>query len=98
MRMRQTIGVLMLGVALSGPAACHHQPRVAPVVQPDVQLADAMDRFHHGDFRRAQAILQRMTFELEPGRPELGQIRYYMAGPAFPMGDYWQAARAVRTV
>src|SRR2546426_8857414 len=98
MRMRQTIGVLMLGVALSGPAACHHQPRVAPVVQPDVQLADAMDRFHHGDFRRAHATLQRMTFELEPGRPELAQIRSYMAESSFQMGDYVQAASDFRKV
>lgn len=98
MRMRRTIGVLMLGVALGGLAACHHAPHVAPVVQPDVELTRAMDLFHHGDFRRAMAILQRLTFELDPGRPELAQIRYYMAEGSFQMGDYVQAASDFRKV
>ena len=98
MRLQRTIGVLALGIALSGLAACHHGPRLAPVVQPDVQLANAMDLFHHGDFRRAQAILQRLTFDLEPGDPNLPQIRYYMAECSFQMGDYVQAVSDFRKV
>src|SRR5881296_3569929 len=98
MRLQRTIGVLALGIALSGLAACHHGPRLAPVVQPDVQLANAMDLFHHGDFRRAQAILQRLTFDLEPGDPNLPQIRYYLAECSFQMGDYVQAASDFRKV
>src|SRR2546422_8781519 len=57
-----------------------------------------MDLFHHGDFRRTLAILQRLTFELDPGRPELAQIRYYMAECSFQMGDYVQAASDFRKV
>src|SRR6266704_5271886 len=98
MRLQRTIGVLALGIALSGLAACHHGPRLAPVVQPDVQLANAMDLFHHGDFRRAQSILQRLTFDLEPGDPNLPQIRYYMAECSFQMGDYVQAVSDFRKV
>src|SRR5213596_3401880 len=98
MRLQQAIGVLALGIALSSLAACHHGPRLAPVVQPNVQLDRAMDLFHHGDFRRAQAILQRLTFDLEPGDPNLPQIRYYMAECSFQMGDYVQAVSDFRKV
>jgi len=98
MRLQRTIGVLALGIALSGLAACHHGPRLAPVVPPNEQLARAMYLFHHGDFRRAQAILQRLTFDLEPGDPTLPQIRYYMAECSFQMGDYVQASSDFRKV
>ena len=98
MRLQQAIGVLALGIALSSLAACHHGPRLAPVVPPNEQLARAMDLFHHGDFRRAQAILQRLTFDLEPGDPTLPQIRYYMAECSFQMGDYVQASSDFRKV
>ncbi len=98
MRMQRTIGVLTLGIALSGLLACHHGPRLAPVVAPNVQLANALELFHHGDFRRAQALLQRLTFDLEPGDPNLPQIRYYMAECSFQMGDYVQAASDFRKV
>src|SRR5207247_9117381 len=98
MRRQRTIGVLALGIALSGLAACHHGPRLAPVVQPDVQLANAMLLFHHGDFRRAQAILQLLTLDLEPGDPNLPQIRYYMAECSFQIGDYVQAVSGLRKV
>ena len=98
MRMRRTIGVLMLVATVSVVTACHHSPRIAPVVAPNVQLGRAMDLFHDGDFRRAQAILQRLTFDLEPGDPSLAQIRYYMAECSFQMGDYVQAASDFRKV
>lgn len=97
--MHQAIGRVMLCVVLSGVAsACHHRPRIAPVVPPNEQLTRAMDRFHHGDFRRAQAMFQRLTFDLEPGDPSLSQIRYYMAECAFQLGDYVQAASDFRKV
>src|ERR671935_453974 len=97
MRLHQTIGVLML-VALTGVTACHHRSHIAPVVPPNEQLARAMDLFHHGDFRRAQSMLQRLTFDLEPGDPNLPQIRYYMAECSFQMGDLVQAASDFRKV
>src|SRR5437667_9308682 len=101
MTMQRKIGVLALAVALSGMAACHphgRAPRAAPVVQPDVDLARAMDLFRHGDFRRAQVILQRVSFELAPGSPESAQVRYYIAECSFQMGDYVQAASDFRKV
>src|SRR2546423_10807727 len=98
MRMHRTIGILMLGMALSGLAACHHRPSIAPVVLPNVQLQQAMDLFHRGEFRKAQAMLQRLTFDLEPGDPGLPQIRYYMAESSFQMGDLVQAASDFRKV
>jgi outer membrane protein assembly factor BamD len=98
MRLRQTIGVLAVGVMLCGVAACHHSPRIAPVVAPSVQLTRALDLFHHGDFRRAQTMLQRLTFDLEPGDPTLPQIRYYLAECSFQMGDLIQAASDFRKV
>src|SRR5437016_10604372 len=101
MTMQRKIGVLALAVALSGMAACHphgRAPRAAPVVQPDVDLARAMDLFRHGDFRRAQMILQRLSFELPPGSPESAQVRYYIAESWFQVGDYVQAASEFRKV
>src|SRR5436309_1032683 len=98
MRLQPTIGIVTIGVMLGGLAACHHSPRIAPVVAPNVQLARAMDLFHHGDFRRAQTMLQRLTFDLEPGDPSLPQIRYYLAECSFQMADYVQAASDFRKV
>jgi outer membrane protein assembly factor BamD len=101
MTMQQKIGVLALAVALTGMPACHPRgrvPRAAPVAQPDVDLARAMDLFRHGDFRRAQVILQRVSFELPPGSPELAQARYYLAESWFQVGDYAQAASEFRKV
>jgi len=57
-----------------------------------------MDLFHRGDFRRAQVILQRVTFELTPGAPELAQVQYYSAESWFQVGDYVQAASEFRKV
>src|SRR2546422_621581 len=101
MTMQRKIGVLALAVAMSGMAACHphgRAPRAAPVVQPDVDLARALDLFRHGDFRRAQVILQRVSFELPPGSPALAQARYYIAESWFQVGDYVQAASEFRKV
>lgn len=99
--MSRAIGVVVVCALVIGLAGCHRGSVVsttAPAVQPDVQLSRALELFHHGEFRRAQALLQRMTFDLDPGRPELPQIRYYMAECSFQMGDYTQAASDFRKV
>src|SRR5947207_7809508 len=103
MTMQRTIGMLAIAVALSGlgGAACHPRgrvPRAAPVVPTDIDLRRAMDLFHHGDFRRAQTILQRVSFELMPGTPELAEVRYYLAECWFQLSDYVQAASEFRKV
>ena len=82
-------------------AACHHgsrSPAAAPQIQPNVELERAMGIFRHGDFRRAQFLLQRLTFEFGPGQPELAQINYYLAECAFQLGEHAQAATDFRKV
>src|SRR5213594_2286335 len=101
MAMQQTIGILAAVMAFAGTAACHPRgrtPQAPPAVAPDVDRRRAMDLFHRGDFRRAQVILQRVTFELTPGAPELARVRYYMAESWFQVGDYVQAASDFRKV
>ena len=100
MAMQRTIGMLAVAVALSG-AACHphgRAPKAAPAVAPDVDMRRAMDRFRHGDYRRAQTIFQRVSFELTPGTPELAEVRYYLAECWFQVGDFVQAASDFRKV
>src|SRR6059036_2944712 len=101
MTMQRTIGMLAFAVSVGVLAACHphgRAPQAAPAVAPDVDLRRAMDLFHRGDFRRAQTILQRVTFELTPGTPELAEVRYYLAECSFQLGDYVQAASDFRKV
>src|SRR5437867_931291 len=101
MTMQRTIGMLAFAVSVGVLAACHphgRAPQAAPAVAPDVDLRRAMDLFHRGDFRRALVILQRVTFELTPGTPELAQVRYYSAESWFQVGDYVQAASEFRKV
>lgn len=57
-----------------------------------------MGLFHRGDFRHAQAIFQRTTFEFAPGAPELAQVRYYLAECSFQLADFVQAAADFRKV
>jgi outer membrane protein assembly factor BamD len=101
--MRQyRIGLIVLTVALAGTAACHPGRRRVPpapvITQPAVDLDRALRLFHRGEFRRAQAILQRTTFEFAPGAPELAEVRYYMAECSFQLGDQVQAASDFRKV
>ena len=101
MTMQRTIATLALAGALAGVAGCHPRgrvPRAAPVVEPDVDLARAMNLFRHGDFRRAQVIFQGVSFQLPPGSPELAEVRYYLAETSFQVGDYVQAASDFRKV
>jgi outer membrane assembly lipoprotein YfiO len=99
--MRKHRGIVSLLVAgILGLAACHRgrAPQPAPAVEPSADMKRAMDLFHHGDFRRAQTILQRLTFALPPGDPELAAVRYYMAESSFQTGEYVQAASDFRRV
>ncbi|HEV8511241.1 MAG TPA: outer membrane protein assembly factor BamD [Gemmatimonadales bacterium] len=99
--MERTVGMLALCVALSGGAACRHGARPAsapPVLQADLELERAMQRFRRGEFRRAQTMLQRLTFEFGPSQPQLAQTRYYLAECFFQLGDHVQAAADFRKV
>jgi outer membrane protein assembly factor BamD len=101
--MRQhRIELIVLCVALATAAACHpgrrHVPPAPVVAQPNVDLDRALRLFHRGDFRRAQTILQRSTFEFAPGVPELAQVRYYLAECSFQLGDLVQSASDFRKV
>jgi outer membrane protein assembly factor BamD len=68
------------------------------VVQPEVEIARAMELFRHGDFRKAQLIFQRLTFEFSVTQDEMAQARYYVAECSFQLGDYVQAASDFRKV
>jgi outer membrane protein assembly factor BamD len=100
MTMHRTIGMLAFALAVGAMAACHRgrAPQAAPAIAPDVDLRRAMDRFHHGDYRKAQVVLQRLSFQLTPGTPELAEVRYYLAECGFQVGDYLQAASDFRKV
>jgi outer membrane protein assembly factor BamD len=89
--------VWMLGLATLA-AACHHAPRVQPVLRPDTELERALTLFRRGDFRRAQLVLQRLTFEVAPGQPEAVAARFYLAECYFQTGDRVQAAHEFRKV
>src|SRR5256886_16628740 len=81
--------------------ACQHgagSRAAAPARQPNVELDHAMGMLRHGDFRRAQVLLQRLTFEVGPGQPELAQINYYLAECSFQLGELAQAATDFRKV
>jgi len=88
----------LCALPLGSLAACHHGPRVQPVVQPEAQVERALTLFRRGDFRRAQLLLQQVTFELGPSQPELAQARYYLAECYFQTGDRVQAAAEFRKV
>jgi len=102
MTMQRTVGMLMLCAVLGGGAfACHRGPKVAaarPAVQPEVELERAMRLFRRGEFRKAQLIFQRLTFEFSVTQEELAQARYYLAECSFQLGDHVQAASDFRKV
>jgi outer membrane protein assembly factor BamD len=89
--------VWMLGVATVA-AACHHGPRVETAIRPEMELDRALTLFRRGDFRRAQLVLQRLTFEFAPGQPEAAAARFYLAESYFQIGDRVQAAHEFRKV
>lgn len=100
MRMYQKMGTLLV-VLVVGLAACRPRGRTArtePMAQPDVDIPKALDLFHRGDFRKAQTILQRVSYQLTPGSPQLAEVNYYLAESWFQLGDYVQAASDFRKV
>jgi len=100
MKMYHKMGTLLLMLVV-GVAACRPRgraPRSEPMSQPDVDIPRALDLFHHGDFRKAQTILVRVSLQLSPGAPQMAQVRYYLAETWFQLGDYVQAASDFRKV
>ncbi len=94
-----TIVVVALCAALGGIACGGPKARTtAPAVQPEVELQRAMRLFRRGEFRKAQLIFQRLTFELSTTQEELAQARYYLAECNFQLGDFVQAASDFRKV
>jgi outer membrane protein assembly factor BamD len=67
-------------------------------VQPEAELARGMQMFRRGQFRKAQVVFQRLTFEFSVTQEELAQARYYVAECSFQLGDYVQAASDFRKV
>ena len=82
------------GAACGGPK----QAKTAPVVQPEAELARGMQLFRKGQFRKAQVVFQRLTFEFSVTQDELAQAHYYVAECNFQLGDYVQAASDFRKV
>src|SRR6267378_8717964 len=99
MMRHQIVGILAF-VLLGGGAACGgpKQATPAPVVQPEAELARGMQLFRRGQFRKAQVVFQRLTFEFSVTQEELAQARYYVAECNFQLGDYVQAAVDFRKV
>jgi outer membrane protein assembly factor BamD len=99
--MERTLGLLALCVALGGTIACGRRAApvtAAPAQQAGVDLERAMRLFRRGDFRRAQTILMRLTFEMGASEPDMAQTRYYLAECEFQLGDRVQAAADFRRV
>jgi outer membrane protein assembly factor BamD len=97
---RQIVGVLMVWVMVAS-AGCGRGPRAAaaaPAIQPEVELARAKQLFRKGNFRKAQVIFQRLTFEYSVTQDELAEARYYVAECNFQLSDYVQAAADFRKV
>jgi outer membrane protein assembly factor BamD len=93
--MRRIVWTLGLVALATG---CHHAPRVQTVTRPEMELDRALALIRRGDFRRAQLVLQRLTFEFTPGQPEAVAARYYLAECYFQIGDRVQAAHEFRKV
>jgi outer membrane protein assembly factor BamD len=99
MMRQQVVGILAcvllgVGAACGGPK----QAKIPPVVQPDAELARGMQLFRHGQYRKAQVVFQRLTFEFSVTQEELAQARHYVAECSFQLGDYVQAASDFRKV
>ena len=92
------IGLLMVSTLASGGCGRARGPSAAPVVQPELELQRAMRLFRRGEFRKAQLIFQRLTFEFSVTQEELAQARYYGAECNFQIGDFVQAASDFRKV
>ena len=75
MMRRQIVGMLVVCAIVGGSVGCGgpKQGSAAPVVQPDVELARAMEQFRRGQFRKAQLIFQRLTFEFSVTQDRVAQ-------------------------
>jgi len=93
--MRRMVWLLGLAMLTTG---CAHAPPVQTATAPAAELDRALALIRHGDFRRAQVVLLKLTFEFAPGEPELAAARYYLAECAFQTGDRVQAAHEFRKV
>src|ERR1700716_2208646 len=93
--MRRMVWILGLATLAT---ACPHAPRVQNVTRPEMELDRALALIRRGDFRRAQLVLQRLTFEFAPGQPEAAAAGYYLAECYFQTGDRVQAAHDFRKV
>ena len=97
---KQFVRVLAVSVLLAGGTACGGKKSggTPPQVQPEAELAKGMQLFRHGQYRKAQVVFQRLTFEFSVTQDELAQARYYVAECNFQLGDYVQAASDFRKV
>lgn len=97
---KQFVRVLAVSVLLAGGAACGGKKSGGPPpqVQPEAELAKGMQLFRHGQYRKAQVVFQRLTFEFSVTQDELAQARYYVAECNYQLGDYVQAASDFRKV
>jgi outer membrane protein assembly factor BamD len=97
---KQLVRVLAVSVLLAGGAACGGKKNggTPPQVQPEAELAKGMQLFRHGQYRKAQVVFQRLTFEFSVTQDELAQARYYVAECNYQLGDYVQAASDFRKV
>ena len=98
MMRQQIVGILVCLLVGTGAACGRKQGNIAPVVQPEAELARGMELFRRGQFRNAQVIFQRLTFEFSVTQEELAQAHYYVAECNFQLGDYVQAASDFRKV
>ena len=96
---KQFVGVLAACMLLASGAACGGKKNgTVPQVQPEAELAKGMQLFRHGQYRKAQMVFQRLTFEFSVTQEELAQARYYVAECNYQLGDYVQAASDFRKV
>jgi len=98
MMKQQIVGILACLLVGTGAACGRKQANIPPVVQPEAELARGMQLFRRGQFRNAQVVFQRLTFEFSVTQQELAQAHYYVAECNFQLGDYVQAASDFRKV
>lgn len=98
MRLRRTWWILVLALAAMACRRGGSRDLVEAIPAPEAELQRAMSLFRRGEFRRAQTIFQRLTFEFAPGQAALAQARYYLAETYFQTGDRAQAATEFRKI
>jgi len=98
--MKKQFAGILAACTLLASAACggKKDESIAPQVQPEAEIAKGMQLFRHGQYRKAQTIFQRLTFEFSVTQEELAQAHYYVAECNYQMGDYVQAASDFRKV